>query len=445
MAEIAYEIVILILLIAANGVFAMSEMAIVSARKARLQQFADDGDEGARAALALAEAPNVFLSTVQIGITLIGILAGAFGGATLANRVAAAAGQVRWLAPYANEIGIGVVVLLITYLSLVMGELAPKRLALNKAETIAARVARPMYALSRLTAPIVHVLSASTDLLLRAVGARPSSEPPVTEEEIKIMIAQGAEVGVFEKAEKELVTGVFRLAERRVSTLMTPRPEIVWFDIDEPPQEIWRQMAASGHSAFPIYEGVMDNVLGIVNAKDLWARTVAGQPIDLRQMLVPPLFVPESTPALRVLELLRETRRHLALVIDEFGSIQGLVTLFDILEAIVGEIPSAAPWDEPEVVQREDGSWLLDGALPVDEMRELFDLDRLPDQERGAYETLGGFVMMMLGRIPTAGDHFEWEGLRFEVVDMDRLRVDKVLVARAKGEGPKDLSRETGE
>ncbi len=443
MTEIAYEILILVLLIAANGVFAMSEMAIVSARKARLQQAADEGDGGARAALALAEAPNIFLSTVQIGITLIGILAGAFGGATLANRIAAAAGRIGWLVPYANEIGIGAMVLLITYLSLVMGELAPKRLALSRAETIAARVARPMYVLSQLTAPAVRVLSASTDLLLRAIGARPSSEPPVTEEEIKIMIAQGTAVGVFEEAEKDLVTGVFRLAERRVSTLMTPRPEIVWFDIDEPPQEIWRQMAASGHSAFPIYEGAMDNVVGIVNAKDLWARAVAGQPIDLRQALIPPLFVPESMAALRVLELLRETRRHLALVIDEFGSIQGLVTLFDILEAIVGEIPSAAPWDEPEIVQREDGSWLLDGALPVDEMRELFDLDRLPEQERGAYETVGGFVMMMLGRIPTAGDRFEWGGLCFEVVDMDRLRVDKVLVTRAKDKGRKGLSEGT--
>ncbi len=443
MTEIAYEILILVLLIAANGVFAMSEMAIVSARKARLQQAADEGDGGARAALALAEAPNIFLSTVQIGITLIGILAGAFGGATLANRIAAAAGRIGWLAPYANEIGIGAMVLLITYLSLVMGELAPKRLALSRAETIAARVARPMYVLSQLTAPAVRVLSASTDLLLRAIGARPSSEPPVTEEEIKIMIAQGTAVGVFEEAEKDLVTGVFRLAERRVSTLMTPRPEIVWFDIDEPPQEIWRRMAASGHSAFPIYEGAMDNVVGIVNAKDLWARAVAGQPIDLRQALIPPLFVPESMAALRVLELLRETRRHLALVIDEFGSIQGLVTLFDILEAIVGEIPSAAPWDEPEIVQREDGSWLLDGALPVDEMRELFDLDRLPEQERGAYETVGGFVMMMLGRIPTAGDRFEWGGLCFEVVDMDRLRVDKVLVTRAKDKGRKGLSEGT--
>lgn len=444
MAEITYEILILILLIATNGVFAMSEMAIVSARKARLQQSADDGDEGARAALALAEAPNVFLSTVQIGITLIGILAGAFGGATLAGRIAATVEPIRWLATYADEIGIGVVVLLITYLSLVIGELAPKRMALSHAETIAARVARPMYALARLTAPVVYVLSASTDLLLRVVGARPSLEPPVTEEEIKIMIAQGAKVGVFEEAEKDLVTGVFRLAERRVSTLMTPRPEIVWFDINEPPQEIWRQMAASGHSAFPIYEGAVDNVLGIVNAKDLWARTVAGQPIDLRQALVPPLFVPESMAALRVLELLREKRRHLALVIDEFGSIQGLVTLFDILEAIVGEMPSAAPWDEPEVVRREDGSWLLDGALPVDEMRELLGLDRLPDQERGAYETLGGFVMMMLGRIPTTGDRFEWEGYCFEVVDMDRLRVDKVLVTRAQGEGPENPPKGTG-
>lgn len=444
MAEITYEILILILLIATNGVFAMSEMAIVSARKARLQQSADDGDEGARAALALAEAPNVFLSTVQIGITLIGILAGAFGGATLAGRIAATVEPIRWLAAYADEIGIGMVVLLITYLSLVIGELAPKRLALSHAETIAARVARPMYALARLTAPVVYVLSASTDLLLRVVGARSSLEPPVTEEEIKIMIAQGAKVGVFDEAEKDLVTGVFRLAERRVSTLMTPRPEIVWFDINEPPQEIWRQMAASGHSAFPIYEGAVDNVLGIVNAKDLWARTVAGQPIDLRQALVPPLFVPESMAALRVLELLREKRRHLALVIDEFGSIQGLVTLFDVLEAIVGEMPSAAPWDEPEVVRREDGSWLLDGALPVDEMRELLDLDRLPDQERGAYETLGGFVMMMLGRIPTAGERFEWEGYCFEVMDMDRLRVDKVLVTRAQGEEPENLPGRTG-
>lgn len=428
-------IVVILVMLLANGVLALSETALVSARKARLQQRAEDGDPGARVALELAGSPSHFLSTVQIGITLVGILAGAFGEATLADGLAAGFSRVAWLEPYSKALATGTVVVVLTYLSLIIGELVPKRLALDFPEAIASAMARPMRALSRLASPAVHLLSRSTDLVLRLAGVRPSAEPPVTEEEINILIAQGARAGVFEPTEQDIVERVFRTADRQVGELMTPRRRIVWVDVDDPPEESWRKMAASGHSYFPVYQDNRDNVLGLASVKLLWGRLVTGQPADLKTCLLKPLVVPETMPAFQVLEQFKQTGKHLALVVNEYGGTEGLLTLIDVVEALVGDLPSIEQPAEAQVVQREDGSWLADGMLTVDEFLELLHLE-LPEEDRGDYQTLGGFVMAELGRLPAAGDRFDWEGFRFEVVDMDGHRVDKVLIAPPRPSPP---------
>lgn len=419
------EILIIFLLLVANGVFAMAEISIVSARKARLQQLANMGNAQARTALTLAAEPNQFLATTQIGITLVGILAGAFGGATLAENIAAQASLLPLLAPYSEAIGVGVVVLGLTYFSLIIGELVPKRLGLDNAERIAMAMAGPMQLLSALTAPVVKFLSLSTDLLIRLLGVKPSTEPTITPEEIKVLVEQGTESGVFAEAEQDMIEGVLRLDERRVGALMTPRPQMVCFDIADAPAVIQEKIATSQHSRFPVIQDSPDNVLGIVRAKDLLTQTLAGQPLNLRAFLRPPLFIPESMSALKVLELFKQGGTHIALVMDEFGGLQGLVTHSDILEAIVGNIPPASGAAAPQATQRADGSWLIDGLLSIHELQELLALGALPE---GHYQTVGGFVMTQLDSIPEEGQSFEWGQLRFEVVDMDGRRVDKVLV-----------------
>ncbi|MBD2693152.1 hemolysin family protein [Anabaena catenula] len=428
MSSITFEILTILVLIFANGVFSMSEMAVVSARKVRLQQLANQGDINARAALQLAESPNHFLSIVQVGITLINILNGVFGGATIAKRLEEYVKLVPVLANYSGAIAFGVVVLLITFFSLIVGELVPKRLALNNPEKIAALVAVPMRALASIASPIVYLLSASTDLVLRILGITPSTEPQVTEEEIKILIEQGTEAGTFEEAEQDMVERVFRLGDRPVSYLMTPRPDIVWLDLEDPPEENREKMVDSAYSRYPVCQEGLDNVLGVIPVTDLLARSFRGEPLDLTVGLRQPVFVPESTRGLKVLELFKQTITHMALVVDEYGVIQGLVTLNDIMSEIVGDVPAGPGQEQPEAVQREDGSWLVDGMLPIEEFLELFDIDELEPEERGSYQTLGGLVITHLGRIPAAADHFEWEGMRFEVMDMDGNRVDKVLV-----------------
>ncbi|MCF4969572.1 hemolysin family protein [Nostoc sp. CMAA1605] len=422
------EILIILVLIIANGVFSMSEMAIVSARKVRLQQMANQGDAKARAALKLAESPNNFLSTVQVGISLIGILTGAFGGATIAESLASYVKLVPVLAAYSQPISFGIVVLIITYLSLIIGELVPKRLALSNPERIASTVAIPMRALAALASPAVHLLSASTEMVLRLLGITASEEPLVTEEEIKILIEQGTEAGTFEEAEQDMVERVFRLGDRPVNSFMTPRPDIVWLDLDDSAEENREKITENAYSRYPICQGGLDNVLGIIPVTDILARSFRGEPLDLTVGLRQPVFVPESTRGLKVLELFKQTATHMALVVDEYGVIQGLLTLNDIMSEIVGDVPASPEEDEPQAVQREDGSWLLDGMLAVEEFFELFDLEELEFEERGSYQTLGGFVITHLGRIPNAADHFEWEGMRIEVMDMDGNRVDKVLV-----------------
>ena len=430
-----FEIAVLLLLITANGVFAMSELAMVSARKTRLKRLADEGSAGARQALELAEDPNEFLATVQIGITLVGILAGAYGGANLSRPLAAWLQQFPAVSPYREALAFGVVVAMITYLSLVIGELVPKQLALANAERIAVTVAGPMRFLSRAAAPLVRLLSGSTNLLFRLLGVRESGEPPVTEEEIKVLLGQATQAGVFEEAEEELVRRVFRLADQRVGALMTPRPEVDWLDLEEPEEEIRRKIGTDGRSRYPVGRGTLDAVVGIVVTRDLLRSCLSGAPLNLEQACDRPVFVPESMRALSVLDRLKQARSHAALVVDEYGGVQGLVTVTDLMEGIAGDLPSEDPGDEPEIVQREDGSWLLDGAIPASELRDVLGLKHhLPGEAEGAYHTLGGFLMAQFGRVPAAGYCLEWAGVRFEVLDMDGRRIDKVLAAPVEGE-----------
>ncbi len=425
-----FEIFLILALILINGTLAMAEIAVVSARRARLQRQADSGDEKARLALTLSQSPGEFLSAVQIGITLVGILVGAFGGITLAEHLAVGIGKVPYLAPYRNSLSVGLVVVLITYLTLIIGELVPKRLALNNPERIARAVAGPMRMLARLATPLVRILNASTNLVLKIIGVRPTTEPPVTEEEIKVLIDQGTRAGVFAEAEQDMLEAILRLGDRRIETLMTPRKDIVWLDLDEPLEENKRRILGSLHARFPVAHGNLDNLVGFVEAKDLLMRSLSGQPLDFQTNIRPALFVPESMSALKVLGLFRETGAHLAMVLDEYGGLQGLVTVSDIFKSIIGDLnPSGGP-ASPGIVQREDGSWLVDGKLLVDEFKEVFHLNELPNEERGNFQTVGGLMMTCLGRIPAVTDHFEWKGLRFEVVDMDGFRVDKVMVSR---------------
>ncbi|MBI5668691.1 MAG: HlyC/CorC family transporter [Chloroflexi bacterium] len=427
------ELLIILLITILNGVLAMAETAFVSARKARLQQLADEGDERAKVALQMQDDPNRFLSTTQIGITLIGILAGAFGGATVAGQIAEQLNQlVPALRPYSQSIALVLIVLLTTYLSLVIGELVPKRLALQHPERITLAIMPAMRVLSVITAPVVRLLGASTNIVLRLIGARPSDEPPVTEEEIQALIRQGIEAGVFEESEHEMVAGVFSLGDRRVDAVMTPRTEMTWLDLEDALELNLRKILSSGHSRFPVGQGSLDNIQGMVRAKDLLNRALSNQPVDLKACLREPLFVPESAAASDVLEQFKKTGKHMALVISEHGGVEGLVTIYDLLEEIVGDI------EAPQATEREDGSWLLDGLMPVDDLKDLFDLKVLPGEDESNYQTLGGFVMAHLGRIPATADQFEWAGLSFEVLDMDGRRVDKVLVKRLAPETPDD-------
>jgi len=422
MSEFSTEILFIAFLIAMNNILAMTEAALLAVRKARLQQRVNEGDKKAAIALKLVENPNQFLSVIQIGITLIDVLTGAVTGATLAIMFARLFENTPMLAPYSDSLGLALGVLIVTYFSIILGELVPKRLAIQNPEKIASNFAQPMLLFTKVLAPVVRFLSFSTNLVLRLIGIRPSTEPPVTEEEIHVLLDQGTQAGIFEEAEQDMVAGVFRLNDRRVYSLMTPRTEILWLDVRDTPDKILKKMDEGPYSRFPVCQGSLDNVLGIVKARKLLTLSLAGQPIHLKECLSPALFIPETTFASRALEVFKESNKEMVLVMDEFGGVTGLLTINDVLEEIVGDIEIS----EPQVTQRQDGSWLLDGMLDIDEFKELFHLGLLPNEND--YETLAGFVMTSLGRIPQAADRFEWEGLRFEVMDMDARRVDKVLV-----------------
>lgn len=424
------QLLIIILLSLFNGIFSMSEMAVVSARKMRLMQRAENGDENARVALELAQHPNRFLSTVQIGITLIATLSGAIGGAGMTKDIETLLNQVPMLKPYAHGVALVIIVLIVTYLSLVLGELVPKRLALANPERIAGRIARPMKLLATLGRPVVLLLSASTEGILHLLRIRHTADIPVTPEEITGLMEQGEQVGVFEEAETDIVESVFRLGDLTVGALMTPRTDLDWLDIDESFDENLKKIVASPHNHFPVSQGDLDNVIGILRGKDLLSRVTDQASMVLAELVQPAEFIPESMHAFRALEVLKGAFGNLALVIDEYGGLQGMVTLFDVMEAIVGGISERGEPVEPEAIQREDGSWLIEGMMRIDEFKKMLDIDELPDEDRADYQTVGGFIMTEIGAVPVAGQHFECCGWRFEVLDMDSLRVDKVLASR---------------
>jgi putative hemolysin len=428
-SNIAFEIFVIFLLLIANGIFAMSEIAVVTARKSRLQELADKKNARARAALELANAPNPFLSTVQVGITLVGILAGAFGGGALTEWLAAQLSAVPGIASYSRTAALGIVVLGITYFSVILGELVPKRLALGHPESIAMFMAPPMRLLLKVCAPAVHLLSSSTDLVFRLFGKRFDESSGVTEEEIRLLMRQGTAAGIFEETEEDMIEAVFQLGDKSARGLMTPRTQIVWLDVNASVEPIRTKLADSGHSRFPVCDGSLDNVLGVVQAKDLLTSFLSDGSIDLKAAMQQAAFVPRSMPALQVLDHIKKSGSHIVLVVDEYGGIEGLLTHHDLLEAIAGDMPFGKAPAEPKAVQRKDGSWLLDGMMSVDEFKEIFHLENLPGEKRDAFQTLGGFLFTQMGRVPSVSESFEWNDLRFEVVDMDGKRIDKVLVA----------------
>ena len=406
----------------------MSEIAIISSRKSKLQARANDGDIKAKAALELAKSPNRFLSTVQIGITLVGIFAGAFGGATIAEKLSTQFKNIPFLASNSDGLALVIVVTIITYLSLVIGELVPKRIALSNPEKIASFVALPMNVLSRFSAPLVSLLSTSTNWIFRILPIKPSLEPTVSDDEIRTLLREGTQSGVFELAEKDIVERTLRLSDKKVNTLMTPRKEIVWLDVNSSFKSIRSAIIKNPHAHFPVCRGGIDKVIGVVQTEGLLTDFLAEEKIDLLKIIHKPLFIPESMTGLKVLELFKKSGIHMALIIDEYGNVKGLLSITDVLEAIVGDIPAINELDEKEIVKRDNGTFLVDGLTPIDEFREYFKLRKLPGERGGIFHTVGGFATSNIGRIPVAGDSFEIDNFRFEVMDMDGNRVDKVLM-----------------
>ncbi|MBB3929634.1 putative hemolysin [Kaistia hirudinis] len=423
------DLLIIAALIAFNAFFALSEIAVVSARPARLQGMANDNVRGAAAAVRLAEDPTGFLSAVQIGITLVAILSGAFGEAQLADPLRAFLLEVfPSLGRNANTIATVVVVFGLAYFSLICGELVPKRLALTNPERVACFVAGPVGLVARVAAPIVWFLRLSTEAILRLLGRSVNDERAVTEEEVKTMIAEGTEAGVFHQAEREMIEGVIRVADRSVRSIMVARPDVVWIDSDDPPDEVFRTIVDSGHSRFPVSRGEVDAVLGIVHAKDLFQQMRSGVPIDLAPAIREPLYVDERMPILRMLDRFKTSNVHMAIVLDEYGSFQGVVTPMDILTAIAGDMPERAEDEEPDAIQRDDGSWLIDGSAPIDVVERTLGLKAMTQDDD--FATVAGFMLHHFGHIPDPGESFAYEGWRFEVVDLDGRRIDKVLAER---------------
>jgi putative hemolysin len=423
------DILLLLVLFLLNGVFAMAEIAVVSSRRARLAQMAETSS-GARRALALTSDPTRFLSSVQVGITCIGILSGAIGEASIAVPLRGVLEQFPGTAAYAETLSLGIMVVLLTYFSLILGELVPKRLALTRPEAIATLIARPMDTLATIGRPIVRLLSLSTDGILRLFGVRQTKEPGVTVDELRIMLKQGAEEGVFERTEQEMVSNVLNLDERRVGSVLTPRSDVVFLDVSDSLEVNRAKIRRDAHSVLPLCDGGLDRVLGVIRSTKLLDQVLGGLPIDLAALVEPPLFVPETMTLMTLLEQFKRTHLPVALVVDEFGGVEGLVSLTDVIGAIVGELPSE-PGEEPAIVQREDGSWLLDGALDLDRVLRALDAESLlSDEDRQHYHTLGGLAMLALGRVPRTGDVFERGDVRFEIVDMDGNRVDRVLASR---------------
>lgn len=426
------EILIVLLLIILNGIFAMSEIAIITARKSRLKQLAHDGNKNAQAALELSQSPNRFLSTTQIGMTFIGIFAGAFGEKTITANVAEYFKTVPLISPYSETLALALVVAVLTYFTLIVGELVPKRIGLNSPEKIAKIFAMPMSLISKIASPLISILSESTDFLLRILRIQSKEDPMVSEEEVRMLIREGTRAGVFQIAEKDIVERTFSMSDKKVQSLMVHRGEIVYLDVDNTFAGLKKKIVKRPHSYYPVVKVSLDKILGVIRTEDILTNFLIEGKIDLRKHLHKPLYVPEGTTGLKVLELFKKSGIHVALVIDEYGSVQGLVSLNDILEAIVGDIPTINQLEEKEFIKREDGSFLVDGAVPIDEFKDHFNIKKLPSEKTGLFHTIGGFVMDRIGRIPISGDKFEIDNFRIEVMDMDGHRVDKILVSPIK-------------
>ncbi|PTQ77827.1 putative hemolysin [Nitrosospira multiformis] len=420
------DIWILFALIILNGIFAMSEIALITARRAQLQNLAQAGDGAAAAAIELGEDPNRFLSTIQIGITLIGILNGFIGERALAGPFSAWIESLGVQNPAAEYLARGIVVVAITYFTIVLGELVPKRLGQINPGLVARLIARPMLWLSVASKPFVKLLSGSTQLILRIFGIKERSGPSVTQEEIQLLLAEGTDAGVIEHQEHEMVRNVFRLDDRQIASLMLPRSDVVYLDVEQPLEDNIKRIEASEHSRFPVIKGNWEDVLGVASARQFLTQTLHGEKPSLTENLQPPVFVPESLTGMELLENFKNSAAHLAFVIDEYGEVQGIVTLQDVMEAITGEFKPTRP-EDAWAMKRDDGSWLLDGFIPIPELKDRLGIKEVPEEEKGRYNTLSGMIMLLVGRLPQTADRCEWEGWTFEVVDMDGKRIDKVL------------------
>lgn len=428
MQLILIESLIILALLLLNGVFAMSEIAVVTSRRARLERMATMGSSGARSALGLLDDPTRFLSTVQIGITLIGVLAGAFGGATIADELDTRLEAIPALAPFSEALALGAVVAAVSFLSLIVGELVPKRIAMQAPERIAIAVAAPMRALARVAGPLVWVLTRSTRAILRLLRVSETGGTRVTEEEIRAVIAEGRQSGAVHVAEHEMLEGVFRVGDRFVRDLIVPRPDVDWVEVSIDADELRARLGRPDAETLLVCRGSLDEVVGVVQPARLLAEHLAGRRLDLAALAAAPLYVPGSMATLRLLELFKQCRQRFAVVLDEYGGVEGTISLDHVLEEIVGEVPEPTEQEESLFVARADGTFLVDGSVEFAEVSEHFSLGAVPERERGSYRTLAGFVMARLGRVPSAGDVFTHAGVRFEVVDMDARRVDKVLV-----------------
>jgi len=429
--SILINILIILVLFFFNAIFAMYEIAMVAARKTRLEQRVEEGSKGAADTLFLLSDPNQqYLSTVQIMITLIDTLAGGIGGARLSGPLADLLGMIPWIAPQADIIALVVVVIIITYFSIVLGELIPKRLAVSQPEKVVSRLSPIIRIMTKIFRPLTKLLSVSTNFGIKVLGINTEKGPVITEEEIKNYIEEGRDIGLIEEAERDMVSGIFRLGDRRVEALMTPRMEMAWIDINAPINQIWEQIMETPHSRIPVADGDLDEVLGYVQIRNLLDAKPEDPDFDLHKYIEVPIYLPENMAALKALENFQTSGVHLAMVVDEFGGITGMVTDYDILEAIVGEIPEDREDTDYLAFQREDGSWLFDGLIVIDQLKEILNLSEMPGEDRSAYQTLSGFVMSRLGRIPKTGAKFRFANYEFEVVDMDGRRVDRVLVSR---------------
>lgn len=430
---VGLHVSIILLLILLNGVLAMSELAIVSARSGRLQQMADEGNKGAATALELSSNPGKFLSTVQIGITLIGVINGAFGGATLTGPFSRVLDGAPFIGNYATQVSGFAVVLTITYLSLIIGELVPKQLALQRAETVASLIAPPMKALSSAFKPVVWFLSVSNDFVLKLLRAKDSDEPAITEEEIRVMLMQATDAGIFERAEQELVAGVFGLGDRTSGELMTPRHAIRWLDVAEPDEKNIATIKDSNYTLYPVIDDEPDNVVGVVSTRDILHQAMDGVPLSIRAAMKPALFVPEILPVLHVLKIMRDEKSSMAIVIDEYGGVEGLLTNNDVIAGMVDELgsgESTGQADHDNAVRQDDGSWLVEGHLGAHDFREIFEIDELDGEQAGRFETIAGYILDRLGHIPVTGEHVESDGFRIEVVAMEGYRIERIRVTQ---------------